>query len=861
MGWGWRRRYDDYEDDVDREEPDDSEVFCEGKWPFGGEGLPTDTPTPLGNGCQQINEMLARADNNAGEYSFGGQATTLPAFPGLHVDGLGLIPVPLTEEHATKLIAKCDKSPFGKKLDTMMDENVRKSWQMGPDQVEIKNPLWHDGLVRLTETIADRLGYKGVPMQCLLYKLLVYGEGGHFVKHQDTEKEDGMVATLVMQLPSVHEGGDLVVYRRGEGTYRHDFGKKDGTAAYLPQFAVHYADAEHSLEQVTSGYRLVLVYSVCLPPTMRHLMRNHDQTLSEELAGVVNGMGQEDESFALLLSHEYTEKSVGELGSRALKGIDRARVQALEEANAVVSPAKRLQFFIAELEHDVSYYDDGGTWEENERAERINWYSTKGESISRSLRTKLKLNFLNPGLETFSGLWASRGNSTFEGYLGNSGATRNTTYSRDAVVAWPAAQGVKNAFKYINVNAAVGALQAQRPVDADSLRRFMEVVCVKLSETPQDSNPWDHPKTVSVGFCRSMCELLVDAGDPALVRLFFCYFVNGLNQYEKKDDLVDGFTALAGRFDWNDIGQALLSFLDRTVESTGMSLFEPVHMASGANNSGLRMALRIADGLYAGAAQQALIRIAAEKAARLREEDLCKSSAIGLLWKWAIRCDDVDIFNIVANKFCNMKPTLLQPVIEAFSQHVGVIDASDNKFAVLASIAAKRIDWLNGQLQSMGQPFSWEMPDAHFPDNAQIQAFLRGPNVSMDIIGVRHFNGIGHARNYAAKWMREKQVNASFTLEPEGRGQNAFVVITKTRSWFSENQRKLVEYTAEVKHLQDRYGAETTGNARSEHAWISPISFLHLSPTYTKNTLFPTLRNVSSVVDWLLDVEVAKRQH
>ncbi|KAG6612798.1 uncharacterized protein IUM83_03445 [Phytophthora cinnamomi] len=94
--------------------------------------------------------------------------------------------------------------------------------------------------------------YKGVPTQCLLYKLLVYGEGGHFVKHQDTEKEDGMVAALVVQMPNVHEGGDLVVYRRGEEKYRHDFGKSDGTAPYLPHYAVHYADAEHSLEQVTS---------------------------------------------------------------------------------------------------------------------------------------------------------------------------------------------------------------------------------------------------------------------------------------------------------------------------------------------------------------------------------------------------------------------------------------------------------------------------------------------------------------------------------------------------------------------------------------------------------------------------------
>ncbi|EEY69710.1 uncharacterized protein PITG_06186 [Phytophthora infestans T30-4] len=138
-------------------------------------------------------------------------------------------------------------------MDTKMDESVRKSWQLEPDQVEYRNPLWQTGLKKLTHMIATRLGYKGVPLSCVLYKLLVYGEGGHFLKHQDTEKEDGMIATLVVQPPSTHEGGDLIVYRNGQVEHRHDFGKADGTAAYFPHYAVHYSDAEHALEEVTKG--------------------------------------------------------------------------------------------------------------------------------------------------------------------------------------------------------------------------------------------------------------------------------------------------------------------------------------------------------------------------------------------------------------------------------------------------------------------------------------------------------------------------------------------------------------------------------------------------------------------------------
>jgi hypothetical protein len=114
-----------------------------------------------------------------------------------------------------------------------MDKSVRKSWQLAPDQVTFQNPQWQSGMNKMAVMIADRLGYQGIPLKCVLYKLLVYGEGGHFVKHQDTEKEDGMVATLVIQPPSLHEGGDLVVYRDGKVKHRHDFGGDSDVPAAL----------------------------------------------------------------------------------------------------------------------------------------------------------------------------------------------------------------------------------------------------------------------------------------------------------------------------------------------------------------------------------------------------------------------------------------------------------------------------------------------------------------------------------------------------------------------------------------------------------------------------------------------------
>ncbi|KAG6944775.1 hypothetical protein JG688_00016921 [Phytophthora aleatoria] len=261
-----------------------------------------------------------------------------------------------------------------------MDDNVRKSWQLEPSQVEFKNPLWKTGLYDLTQKITERLGYADARLECVLYKLLVYEEGGHFAKHQDTEKEDGMIATLVVQLPSLHEGGDLVIYSNGEAKHRHDFGKADGTAVFLPHYAVHYADAEHALVKVTKGFRLALVYSICLPKEQHHLKRVSDKPLSDDLLSAISMVSDGNESFALLLSHEYTEKSIVDFGCEALKGVDRVRFGALEEANALVAADKKLNFYIAELTHFVlfaEHYDEAGCFECKRDPALVNFFFTE----------------------------------------------------------------------------------------------------------------------------------------------------------------------------------------------------------------------------------------------------------------------------------------------------------------------------------------------------------------------------------------------------------------------------------------------------------------------------------------------------
>uniref|UniRef100_K3WA42 Uncharacterized protein n=1 Tax=Globisporangium ultimum (strain ATCC 200006 / CBS 805.95 / DAOM BR144) TaxID=431595 RepID=K3WA42_GLOUD len=205
----------------------------------------------------------------------------------------------------------------------------------------------------LTVSIANRMGYDRIPLQCVPYKLL------------DTEKEDGMIATLVVQLPLTHKGDDLVVYQDVK-EYRHDFGKADGTAAFANHFAVHYADAVHALEEVKNGYHVVLVYSVCLLSKIRHLKRKQD---GSDVETMIEAMKHVEEPFTLLFCHEHTDKSILERGSDALKGEDHGWFLSLRDANARLSETHKLQFYIAKVKYEISY---DGTIEHCKWEKRMN---------------------------------------------------------------------------------------------------------------------------------------------------------------------------------------------------------------------------------------------------------------------------------------------------------------------------------------------------------------------------------------------------------------------------------------------------------------------------------------------------------
>lgn len=80
----------------------------------------------------------AQADSGPG-YSCSGPLPSRVQ-PGLEVEGVGRISLPLTDEKALELKATCSLAPFGRGTETVVDTAVRNTFQLTPQQFRLTNP-------------------------------------------------------------------------------------------------------------------------------------------------------------------------------------------------------------------------------------------------------------------------------------------------------------------------------------------------------------------------------------------------------------------------------------------------------------------------------------------------------------------------------------------------------------------------------------------------------------------------------------------------------------------------------------------------------------------------------------------------
>jgi hypothetical protein len=390
--------------------------------------------------------FASRLGESATPGSLSARRTARPDDLRLEVTGVGPITLPVPVRQAKELCLISRPARLGKGEQTMLDARVRDTWQVPKSRVKIDKRQWNVTLRHVLERLRADLGLpEGCELTAEFHAMLVYAPGQFFAPHQDSEKTDGMIGTLVVTLPSAATGGVLVVEHAGRtATYRSS---KESLS-----FVAFYADCRHHVRPVTSGYRVVLTYNLLLKgDPVAAAAGRADPGLAAELAGCLNRhFGDSDEPARLvyLLDHEYTQRG---LGWARLKGDDASRA-ALVRAAALAADCE-VALALAEVHETWSaedaepsgqYWDDDdedeteedGDYELQELIESTTsldcWLDEGDEATPTSL-----IVYDDEVCATTPTADLSPHDSSYEGYMGNYGNTLERWYRRAAIVVWP----------------------------------------------------------------------------------------------------------------------------------------------------------------------------------------------------------------------------------------------------------------------------------------------------------------------------------------------------------------------------------------------------------------------------------------
>ena len=299
-------------------------------------------------------QQLLLAVDRPGDFCVHGRLFT--PMPRLDIEGVGMLAFPVPEAQIRDLIDMAERAPYGKGPDTVVDTSVRDCWQIGPERIRLAGGAWPETFAIILDQAALGLGCPVEQIDAQLYKLLVYGRGGFFSTHRDTEKAPGMIATLTIALPVAGEGGELIVRHRG----REVITDMNVDEASELAFAAFYADCPHEVRPVVSGHRLVLVFNLCLragaealPQVAPDYGREID-AIANHLVAWSGDNGAADK-IVWLLDHAYSESG---LSFDSLKNADASRARALVPAADRADCELYAAILHIEEHGDAMYRDD-----------------------------------------------------------------------------------------------------------------------------------------------------------------------------------------------------------------------------------------------------------------------------------------------------------------------------------------------------------------------------------------------------------------------------------------------------------------------------------------------------------------------
>ena len=280
-------------------------------------------------------------------------STLTPALPttlGLRVNGVGDLPLPLSDWHA-KLLKQ------NRNTEKINNSSFHKTYSVDSKRVRIKNPNWDASLQKLVQTCAYKLGVDPAKLTAELHSLLFMEKGSRVDRCKNSDEGQNVLGTLFVQLPSVFTGGKISIYnseKDGEDEEGEDdgdsfsLGAANGDASFSCHFVCHYKDCEFEFDKIKSGSRVLLRYSLTCKggvPTVTSL-----NSSMSSLKWSLERLPPADRMMLIPLAKEYTALSLSNnKGINAFTDHHRSYLEAIKAA--ATGEGWKLLVVTAEMKH------------------------------------------------------------------------------------------------------------------------------------------------------------------------------------------------------------------------------------------------------------------------------------------------------------------------------------------------------------------------------------------------------------------------------------------------------------------------------------------------------------------------------
>lgn len=403
-----------------------------------------------------IDEILATLESAETTSSFCAEKKIDSKNFDIKLNKIGTLEFPLQEDQIKALISVAKPAKFGWKDQTILDQTVRNAWEIPANKIKIGKKQWDGKFITVLQFFKNALGLpKKSTLTAELHNMLIYEPGCFFKPHQDSEKVDGMVATLVIVLPTKHEGGELIIDHQG---VKKTF-KPSGTSSVNQLLSIaFYADCYHEVKEVSAGYRVSLTYNLILGKYTGHMDSLFDSNFESRLEKVLThhffpAAENVSTTYTLtapklvyLLDHQYTQQS---LSWNGLKNMDQTRVNTLLKiadkldltAHLVLADLK--ETWDCEFDYDEYRYHRKRGYEPEEEGTPTYLMATEATLrhwLSREGNVVAAYNDFSPGHNEVCWTGSSEKltpyQSEYEGWMGNYGNTLDRWYHRAAIILW-----------------------------------------------------------------------------------------------------------------------------------------------------------------------------------------------------------------------------------------------------------------------------------------------------------------------------------------------------------------------------------------------------------------------------------------